>query len=102
VDANSTVTVTPVPAAPGLDPNATVDLPKTVRDEPEPASTVREANQRPTPGAGGANPSAPIDSDVETAVVEAPDVNGAVRAGAIPAVLGGYQVLRELGRGGMG
>src|SRR4051794_29026670 len=102
VDPNSTVSVTPGPPAPGLGPNATAGLPKTVRDDPEPASTVREAHQRPAPSAGGADPSAPIGSDVETAVVEAPVVVGAVKAGAIPTVLGGYQVLQELGRGGMG
>src|SRR5207302_3462843 len=34
-------------------------------------------------------------------VVEARVGSGAVRAGAVPTVLGGYQILKELGRGGM-
>ena len=78
------------------------------RAGPEPMSTLAATpgEARPSvdtaPGAVTIDSPAALGSDMPTPVLETPLYAGVPRPASVPAILGGYHILRELGRGGMG
>ncbi len=101
-DANVTVTMAPGNLPPNLAANVAADLARTVRDQSAAPSTFGETVERAR-GADLADQGAPVGSDGRVRVAAGSPVSPAdARPGAIPAMLGGYQILKELGWGGMG
>jgi serine/threonine protein kinase len=79
----------------------TVDYVTTARDQSNQPPTIRD-DSVPAPDAVNIDSPPALGSDMATAVVDTPRNLGSARPAGVPAILGGYHILRELGRGGMG
>jgi eukaryotic-like serine/threonine-protein kinase len=81
--------------------DVTVDLSQPAPDQSkQPRTTPDDAAS--APGAVTINSPPAFGSDMATPVVDTPTNLGLARPDGVPAILGGYHILRELGRGGMG
>ena len=100
-DASGTIAVKMLPVGPQHDPSQTGDFTEPARDDPNSTGNFTETMSDPN-ATGAATPANAGEPTSLLADAPKPKKKGQAAEDAIPIKLGGYEVIKVLGKGGMG